>query len=153
MKGIIVYKGKYGATRQYAEWIGEELQLPALTPDSLDLERLAISDFVVIGGSVYMGEWLTRRWLKQHENILKNKKLFLFVVCGTPSSEKQKQEHIAKYNVPAQILDRSPIFFLPGRLVMKQLSWKDRLMIKLGARMEKNPVKKKAILQGVDGVR
>ena len=28
MKGLIIFKGKYGATRQYAGWIGDELQLP-----------------------------------------------------------------------------------------------------------------------------
>ena len=28
MKGIIIYKGKYGATAQYAQWLGEELNFP-----------------------------------------------------------------------------------------------------------------------------
>ena len=30
MKGIILYKSKYGATKQYAEWIAEDLGCEAL---------------------------------------------------------------------------------------------------------------------------
>lgn len=153
MKGIIIYKGKYGATRQYAAWIGESLQLPVLPIDSIQPEKLATYDFVVIGSSVYIGRLLIRDWLKQNINILQNKHLFLFVVCGTPSSEQQKQEGIITDNVPAALRDRFKIFFMPGRLEIKKLSWRDNLMLKIGAWLEKDPVKKKAMSQDMDGVK
>lgn len=153
MKGIIVYKGKYGATRQYAQWVSEELKLPAFTPDNLDMEQMLKSDFVVIGSSVYMGKMLVSDWLKKNIKTLQNKIIFLFVVCGTPSSEKEKQQHIVADNVPALLLNTSNTFFLPGRLIRKELSWSDRLLVKIGASFEKDPVTKKAMLEDVDGVK
>ena len=75
MKGIIIYKGKYGATQQYAEWAGKELNLPIATPENADPGTLAGYDFVAIGTSVYIGKFVINRWLKQQADILKNKKL------------------------------------------------------------------------------
>lgn len=56
MKGIIIFKGKYGATGQYAEWLGKELGLPVFTPDNYRTEDIINCDFVIIGSSVYMGK-------------------------------------------------------------------------------------------------
>ena len=153
MKGIIVYKGKYGATRQYAEWVGQELNLPVVVPDNLEGDELIKSDFVVIGSSVYMGKILISDWLKKNIKSLQNKILFLFVVCGTPPSEKDKQQHIVEDNVPALLLSGSNTFFLPGRLIRKELTWSDRLLVKIGASLEKDPVRKKAMLHDIDAVK
>lgn len=153
MKGVIIYDSKYGATRQYAEWMDEELELPVLTPDRVTAQGLLMFDFVIIGSSVYMGKLLIGEWLKQNISILQNKVLFLFIVCATPSSEKEKQEHIIEENVPALLLNGSNVFFLPGRLIKKELSWRDRLLVKIGASFEKDPVKKKAMLEDIDAVR
>ena len=44
-------------------------------------------------------------------------------------------------------------FFLPGRLIKSKLSWKDGLMLRMGAMMVKNPEIKKAMLQDRDDVK
>ena len=75
MKSIIVYKGKYGATKQYAEWLGEELNLPVLSAELADEGQLALSDFYIIGSSVYIGKLQIRKWLKKNLSVLKNKKI------------------------------------------------------------------------------
>ncbi|MDP4129871.1 MAG: flavodoxin domain-containing protein [Bacteroidota bacterium] len=153
MKGIIVHKGKYGATRQYAEWLGAELKLPVQPADDLTKEKLLLFDYIITGSSVYVGKLLIKKWLKQNSVLLGGKKLFLFIVCGTPESEPAKQQDIIKRNVPASLLDSQNIFFLPGRLVKQKLSWKDALILRLGGWVEKDPVKKKAMLSDIDGVK
>ena len=40
MKAIVIYKGKYGSTAQYAEWIAEALYLPVLDIDQEPADRL-----------------------------------------------------------------------------------------------------------------
>ena len=35
MQGHIIYQGKYGATRQYADWLNEMLNIPVSTPDKI----------------------------------------------------------------------------------------------------------------------
>ncbi|HKH60813.1 MAG TPA: flavodoxin domain-containing protein [Flavitalea sp.] len=153
MKGLIVYSSKYGATRQYAQWIAEELEITVLTSDAATAEDLVKYDFLVVGSSVYMGKLLITEWLKKNISRLQNKKLFLFVVCGTPSSEKEKQQRILDENVPALLRQMSHTFFLPGRLIKKELSWTDRLLVKIGAKMEKDPIRKKAMLEDIDAVK
>jgi menaquinone-dependent protoporphyrinogen IX oxidase len=153
MQGIIFYKGKYGATEQYVSWLAEQLQLPSIPADDFSSSRILMSDFVVIASSVYIGKWLLRDWLKQHSPFLKNKKIFLLVVCGTPSSEKEKQKEIARNNFPSEVLHESEIFFLPGRLTIAKLSWKHRLLLRMGSMLEKDPEKKKAMQHDIDGVK
>ena len=153
MNGLIVYKGKYGATQQYAEWAGEDLGLDVYTTDSLYSARLEQADFVVIASAVYMGKMLVRDWFRKHEAVLRNKKLFLLVVCATPASEGQKRGEFVNASVPVPLLDRMDIFFVPGRLTIGRLSWRDRLILRMGRMMEKDPAKKKAMGQDLDAVK
>jgi menaquinone-dependent protoporphyrinogen IX oxidase len=152
-KGALIYSSRYGATRQYAEWIGQQLQIPAMDVDELYPGELGGFDYLVLGTSVYIGKMLIKGWLHHHLEQLRSKQLVLFVVCGTPSSEKQKQEQIVRDNVPEGLIPMENIFFLPGRLTIGDLSWKDRLLLKMGARVEKDLSKRAAMSRDIDGVK
>jgi menaquinone-dependent protoporphyrinogen IX oxidase len=152
-KGALIYSSRYGATRQYAEWIGQQLQIPLMDVDELYPRELDGFDYLVLGTSVYIGKMLIKGWLRDHSAELQDKQLVLFVVCGTPSSERPKQEQIVRDNVPKGLIPMENIFFLPGRLTIRDLTWKDRLLLKMGARMEKDPSKKAAMLHDIDGVK
>ena len=65
MKGIIVYKGRYGATEQYAKWLEEELKVPAFSAENI-WEEFAKYNFLIIGSSVYIGKLEIRKWLKKN---------------------------------------------------------------------------------------
>ena len=123
MKGIVIYKGKYGATGQYAQWLGEALRFPVLTPDQADEKKLLEPGTVIIGTSVYIGKLQISQWLKMNEHVLQNKKLFFFLVAGTPAHEKEKLDSYIRSGVPASLQNKLSIFFLPGRLIISGLSW------------------------------
>ena len=153
MNGVIIYKGKYGATRQYAQWISNDLKLPVRQPEEISSDYLTSCDFVILGSAVYIGKLLIRKWLKKQAGVLQNKKLFLFVVCGTPPSEKEKLKLIVKNNVPLSISDQTAIYFLHGKMDIKALNWSDRFMLKMGARLEKDPDTKKEMLTDYNDVK
>ncbi|MDO6429510.1 flavodoxin domain-containing protein [Flavitalea sp. BT771] len=152
-KGAVIFSSRYGSTRQYAEWIGQQLQIPVMDVDELYPAALEGFDYLVLGTPVYIGKMLIKGWLHRHLAKLQTKQLMLFVVCGTSSSERQKQEQIVRDNVPEDLIPMENIFFLSGRLTIRELSWKDRLMLKMGARLEKDPQKKAAMLHDIDGVK
>lgn len=152
MKGIIIYKGKYGATKQYARWASEMLNMSAVVPEMLSARQFADSDVVILGSSVYTGKLLLAKWIKQHVNLLQEKKIVLFIVCATSSSDKKALNAIIQNNVPETLRPQCDIYFLHGKVIHHQLSWKDRLLINLGAYMEKDPVKKKAMKADFDDV-
>ena len=153
MKGVIISQGKYGATQQYSKWLAEELQLPQVIPGNIDAAALATYDYVVVGSSIYVGKLVLNRWLKKHADLLQAKKIFLFIVCATPPSEVEKLDVIRQQNVPLVLLNQCVVHFLHGRILRKQLSWKDSFMLRLGAMLQKDPEAKKKMLQDFDDVR
>ncbi|MBL7738674.1 MAG: hypothetical protein JNK14_05605 [Chitinophagaceae bacterium] len=145
MKGLIVYKGKYGATRQYAAWLRDATGLPLVIADTCTREQVAQNDFIVCGSSIYIGRLLIRHWLKKNIHALQNKRIYLFIVCGTPAHEIQKLQSYLQASVPAELLHLCHVYYLPGRLVYNKLSWFDKLMLRMGARLSKDPEAKKGL--------
>ncbi|KAA2242614.1 hypothetical protein F0L74_08755 [Chitinophaga agrisoli] len=133
MKGIIIYKGKYGATRQYADWLSSALDFYAVEAGYEYQEQLALCSYIIIGTSVYLGKFQLRGWLRKHRQLLAGKKLFLFVVTGTPLHEKNKLLAYYQTNMPAELRDKCQYYFVPGKLTVRQLSPVDRLVLRVGA--------------------
>ena len=152
MKGIVIYKGKYGATKQYAKWIGGELGLPVADSKDIKENELSYYDFLLIGTSVYIGKLQIQKWLKDNIAYLHGKKIFLFQVAATPPDEKEKRQAYNRASIPEEILNNCQFYFLRGRMIMQQLSWKDRFMLKMGARLTKDPKAKKGMLTDFDEV-
>ena len=153
MKGLVIYKGKYGATAQYAAWLGEALYLPVVDSHHQSAGNLAPYDYLIVGSPVYMGKLLIKDWLEENEWVLLNKKLFIFIVSSVSPEEKARQETVLKNNLPETLVTNATIFFLPGRVVINKLSWMDKLTVRIGAIMEKDPKKKALMRRGFDGVK
>src|SRR6478672_5461158 len=103
MEGLIIYSSKYGATQQYAEWLGQELKLPVELVDNLEKKQISSPDYLMIGSSVYSGKLRISPWLKDHARDIINKKLFFFIVCGTGPDEQSTRDKIVKESIPADI--------------------------------------------------
>lgn len=153
MKGIIVYKGKYGATQQYAQWLGHELNLPVYTAAELQKKELSLCDFMIIGSSVYIGKLQISQWLRDNLDVTRGKKIFFFQVAGTPPEEKEKLETYIRSGVPEELRHNCEFFFYPGKMVIQELSWTDRFMLKMGARLAKDPAAKKGMLTDYNHVK
>ncbi|HUM66928.1 MAG TPA: flavodoxin domain-containing protein [Chitinophagaceae bacterium] len=153
MKSLIIFKGKYGATAQYARWLGEELNFPVhKSDDNIDLKSTA-AELIVIGTSIYIGKLQITPWLKNNLASLRNARIFLFLVSGTPANESEKLDTAIRNGVPEELQKNMTVFYLPGRLRISNLSWKDRFMLKMGARLTKDPQVKKAMLTDYDHVK
>lgn len=153
MNAIIIYKSRYGATRQYAEWLGDSLHLPIADCNTIDARQLQNYDLVILGSSVYIGKLELSAWIKHHIDILTSKKLMLFIVCATPPDEIEKLNKIEADNIPDKIKPKCKLFYLHGKMCVEELSWKDRLLLKLGAHFVRDPEEKKHMLQNFDDVK
>ena len=153
VKGLIVYKSKYGATHQYANWLGEQLGFPVTEAGDADARTLHKYDVIVMGSSVYVGKILIGRWMKEYEDILKDKELFLFVVCGTPPAETGHLAAMLNTNMSQSLRQKVELFFLHGRMILTKLGWFDRFLLKMGARLEKDKATSKRMLEEFDDVK
>ena len=150
MKGAIIYRGKYGATQVYATLLSHELDLP-LFEETITGGQLMQEDYLLIGSAVYAGRLSLHNWLLRQENWLRTKKLFFFIVCATPAEAKDKTAKIIADNIPLS-LQHHPIVFLKGRMILHQLSWIDRQVLRLGALLNPDKEESKKMLQDFDGV-
>jgi menaquinone-dependent protoporphyrinogen IX oxidase len=152
MKGIVIYKGKYGATKQYAEWLGQALSLPVVTTENINGNQLKEFDYLLMGSSVYIGKLQIKKWLKMNTSVISDKKVFFFQVAASPPEEKEKRQAYNQTSIPEELRNKFEFYFLPGRMIMKKLSWLDRFMLKIGARFTKDPEAKKGMLTEFDAV-
>jgi menaquinone-dependent protoporphyrinogen IX oxidase len=152
MKGVVIYKGKYGSTEQYAKWLAEALYLPVNDIDKHYTEVPEEYDTLIIGTPVYFGKMLLKNWFSKNEKVLLGKTIKLFVVCGS-AGDHLAQDKILKQNLPADLARHFEIYFLPGRVDMSRLSWFDRLMIKIGAMAQKDRQKRYLMMRGYDAVK
>lgn len=151
MSGQIIYEGKYGATRQYAEWLHQKLGIPVSTSKEINVEDAINASYLVIGSSVYMGKLLIRNWLKENAHSISGNKIFLFVVSATPGNKKEKLESYL-LSAPPEIRYRMEVFYLPGKVIKKNISAIDNFMLHMGAWLQKDPAEKKRMLTDFDKV-
>ena len=153
MKAIVIYQGKYGATKQYALWLGHELGLPVRNAKSINSGQLDNYDTLLVGTSVYIGRLQVKKWFETNLEFLRDKKIFLFQVAATPPEETGKRMAYNNSGIPAELISNCKCYFLPGRMIMKDLSWKDRFLLRIGARMAKSKGDKKSMLTDFDLVK
>ena len=151
-KAVIVFKGKYGSTAQYAEWLGQLLQIPVYGHEEISNARLNEYDLVIAGGSVYVGKIQIAKWINERKNILRNKNLFLFVVCASPLTKSEEQHQLLRKNIDKGIL-RLRVFYLRGRLIKQNLSLLDRFVLHMGAALQKTRADKNRMLTDFDDVK
>lgn len=87
---LVTYASKYGATREIAEKIGEDLRLAGLGVDVLpvdDVCELNHYQAVVLGSAVYIGKWQkeAEAFLKTNETSLASRPVWMF--SSGPSGE------------------------------------------------------------------
>lgn len=151
--GLIVYDSKYGATHQYADWLASELKLPLRTPDQVTADQIKNAGFLVIGTPIYIGKFRVQKWLNKNIKNFSNKKLFVFIVNATAPEEQSTRGQFVQNNIPGELKENCRIYFLPGRIIHKKLSFRDKLLLLMRASTIKDPLKRKEMQSDFDNVK
>lgn len=102
-KALIVYGTRYGTTAETSQIIADTLRQTGLEVKVVDAKKeqvQSISEFnlIIVGSGIQMGKWTSEpeNFLKKYQNELSNKKVALFVSCGSANSlsegEQKKKE-------------------------------------------------------------
>lgn len=146
MKGLIVYKSRYGAAAQYAKWLSETLSIPAVELKDMTEEMLRNSSYIIAGSSIYMGKILLKDWLESNTTLLQSKNLFFYIVGAAPPSQATKTAQYFTDNIPSSLLRKDKCFYLQGKSIHSELNWLDKFLLKAGAMFAPTPADKKAML-------
>ena len=74
-------------------------------------------------------------------------------MAGTPPEQKEKLQAYIQTGVPEEIRNQCEFYFYPGKMIIKDLSWKDRFMLKMGARLIKDTAATKTMLTDYNHVK
>ena len=86
---LVVYASKQGSTRQYAEWIAQDLSARAIPFAHARPADLEAADTVVLGSAVRMGSLILGKWIKENWRILSARRLILFSYRGKTPLDSQ----------------------------------------------------------------
>lgn len=147
-KGAIFFTGKYGSTRQYAQWLSEATGLPVF-----DLNKDAPNpddyDFLILGSSIIVMKPTISKWLNANGSQIQDKPVLLYTVSGTEPGHPNLQKWL-RSSLPPEIMENVIYVPLRGRLNMKTLPWLVRISLKIAALMERDTKAKKRMREGFD---
>lgn len=147
MKGAIFFSSKYGSTAQYANWIGEATGLQVFDVKNAGGDPSKY-DFLILGSPIIYYKLSIRKWVTRHLANLESKPIIFFSVSGAPAGEKL-DGWIAE-SLPESFIKHMQHVALRGRQNPEELTWYDRMMLKIGASQNKDPQARKEELEGFD---
>ena len=153
MKTVVIYETKYGSTKDYAEWIAEELKCPIYSRKNFSVKSIDDYDTFIIGSCVQVGSLKAGKWLNQIWPRIEKKKVILFSVSGAGPSEKEAIQGFLDKSISQDIQKKVSYFPLQGRQIMSQYPFLMRFMLKMVANMSKDPAEKAGIAADYDFVK
>ncbi len=130
MKPIVLYRSKYGSTKNYAQWIADELSCEAIDAKGFDTSLLKDYDTIIYGGGLYAEIIAGVSLITKNIEKLSDKKLIVFTTGLTPTDMREYYDGmVLEKNFKGDTKDKVKIFNFPGKMVYKELTLVHRTAI------------------------
>lgn len=141
MKTLVVYASKYGCTEDCAKYLKNKLnhESKIVNLKNLDITDLQQYDWIIIGGSIYVGKIQkeVKLFCEQNLQALLAKNIILFICCTTP----EQADDFFKSNFPAQLLEHSTeAVNFGGELRQDKMGFLDKKITAMVAKLEPREV-------------
>ena len=127
---VVIYKSKHGSTKQYAEWIGEELDCPVIAEKDFSKKDFDKYDNIIFGGCVQAGGIMGFDLIKKNMRRLENKKIVTFAV-GLNVMQKETRMQLREINFDKKRVERMTCFYCPGAYKPEEIKGIDAGIMKL----------------------
>ena len=139
MNTIVIYKSKYGASKTYAKWIGEELCCTVKEYKEIKAEDLLSYDTIIYGGGLYAEIIGGINLITKNFEKLKDKNLIVFTTGITPVNIRDYYDKLViEKNFKPFMIEKIKIFNFPGKMILEELSFVHRNAIKTLKKIMKN---------------
>lgn len=123
MSTIVVYKSKYGATKQYAQWIGEALDCEVKDASEVKISDLKDYERIIYGGGLYAEVINGVTLITKNAEILKDKKIAVFTTAITPLDMREYYDKLViEKNFKCGLSDNIKVFNFLGKMIIDELS-------------------------------
>lgn len=131
MSIIVVYKSKYGSTKQYAQWIAEKLGCEAVDSKNVKIDELLNFDSIIYGGGLYAEVIAGVTLITKNIDKLRDKKIAVFTTGLTPIDCREYYDKmVIEKNFKNGLPDNVKVFNYLGKMITEELSFAHRAAIK-----------------------
>ncbi len=124
MKGIVVYKSKYGSTKNYAKWIADELGFDISDAKKVSLNDLLQYDAIVYGGGLYAEVINGVHLITKNIDALHGKKIAVFSTGITPlDCREYYDKYVIEKNFRNEKTRNIKVFNFMGKMIISELSF------------------------------
>lgn len=131
MEKIVIYKSKTGFTKQYAEWIAEEIGCKAVDLKTVKDNFLKQYDLVIYGGGITAGQIGGLKNFKTTMATLGNKKFVVFATGATPAEVIMMDDNFINANFTGEERQRIPFFYFQSGINYEKMSFGGRILMKM----------------------
>ena len=131
MNTVVLYRSRYGSTKQYAEWIAEALGADIFPADAFPAEKFAEYDTVIFGAPVFGGAVLGIAGVENNLAVLQKKRLIIFTVGLTSPKAEQQLADLAAKNFSAALQNHAEFFHFRGALEYQKLSFGYKILLRM----------------------
>lgn len=131
MNAIVIYKSKYGSTKQYALWIAEELGCKAVEQKEIDISELVKYDTIIYGGGLYAEVINGFYHITKNIDKLKDKKIIVYTTGITPIDCREYYDKLVyEKNFKTEDTKNIKMYNFLGKMVIDELSLVHKTAIK-----------------------
>jgi len=128
---VVLYKSKYGASKQYAEWIAEDLGCKALNIDEIQFEDIWAYRTIILGGGLYANNIAGSKWLLKHVDELEGKNIVFYSVGITPLDCRDYYDKLViEQTFPESFRNKYKVFNFSGKMLTEELTFTHKMALK-----------------------
>lgn len=128
-QGVLIYQSKYGATKQYADWIAKATGFAMLETRQADIRQVRQSETVILCGGIYASGIAGLSFLRKNYNQLRDQRIAIFCVGASPFDESALGA-IKTHNLK-DAFRGIPVFYGRGAWNPEKMTFPDRMLCKL----------------------
>lgn len=130
MKTIVIYRSKYGYTKNYAQWIKEALQCELAEGAAVSPEDLQRYDTIIYGGGLYAVGIHGVRLLTGNYAALQGKNIIVWATGSNPGRQ-EDLEQVWAHNFTPEQREHIKTFYLRGGFDYTRLRGGDKLLMNM----------------------
>lgn len=128
---VVLYKSKYGASKQYAEWIAEDLGCKSLNIDDINFEDIWAYKTIILGGGLYANNIAGAKWLLKHIDELEGKNIVFYSVGITPLDCRDYYDRLViEQTFPESLRNKYKVFNFLGKMLTDELTFTHKMALK-----------------------
>lgn len=130
MKNVaVVYSSKYGHTKQYADWLKEDVDADVIEIAKFNITQMMAYKLVIFACGVYADKMAIMDFIKKNVTAIPAQKTMIMAVGWYTNDSAEAKEKLIAENYPEQFKGSVPLYIVNSGINKKQISKVDSMKL------------------------